>query len=95
MFPSIQKWLAKKRPRAFILENVKNLTTGRHKWFFRQIINSLRGIKAPANRKKRTSSKRAAYYHVTYKVLNSKDFGVPQARQRFMVEGGRALIDRC
>jgi DNA (cytosine-5)-methyltransferase 1 len=55
-----------KQPEYMLLENVKGLTTKRFKETFDKIISELRRIN----------------YNVYWKVLNSKDFGIPQNRER-------------
>ena len=55
-----------KKPRFMLLENVKGLTGKKFKGTFDKILSELRRIG----------------YVVFWKVLNSKDFGVPQNRER-------------
>jgi DNA (cytosine-5)-methyltransferase 1 len=55
-----------KQPKYMLLENVKGLTTKSHKATFDKIISEIKRIG----------------YEVIYKVLNSKDFGIPQNRER-------------
>lgn len=58
-----------KQPRYAIYENVKGLTFKKHKEYFEYILNLM---------------KEAGYY-VTWKVLNTKDYGIPQNRQRVFI----------
>jgi DNA (cytosine-5)-methyltransferase 1 len=60
-----------KKPTFILLENVKGLTTKRHKDTFEKILSELKRIG----------------YNVHWKVLNSKDFGVPQNRERLWIFG--------
>lgn len=55
-----------KKPRYMLLENVKGLTTSRFKNTFDKILSELTRIG----------------YHVHWKILNSKDYGIPQNRER-------------
>lgn len=55
-----------KKPRWMLLENVKGLTTKKHKKTFEKILSELERIG----------------YNVDWKVLNSKKYGMPQNRER-------------
>lgn len=58
------------RPKMFLMENVKNLVSKKFKPLFFRWMDTLSGMG----------------YHCFWKVLNAKDFGVPQNRERvFMV----------
>ena len=85
------KWVAAHRPDSFVLENVTNLM--KHKKTFMRIVRDLKGVPSrkttmTGKRKhvgcnSRESSgkhggKKDGYYHVQFKVLNSKFHGVPQ-----------------
>jgi DNA (cytosine-5)-methyltransferase 1 len=71
LFFDILRILDKKKPKAFILENVKNLETHDKGRTMTIIIDSLTDLG----------------YTVTYRVLNAKDFGVPQNRERVIIVG--------
>lgn len=58
-----------KRPKYILLENVKGLLTGRMKATFNVIIDELNRIG----------------YDTRYAVLNSKDYGIPQTRERLWI----------
>lgn len=73
LFFDIVRILKKKRPKAFILENVKNLTTHDKGRTLTVIIDTLSNLG----------------YSVNYKVLNAKDFGVPQNRERILIVGSK------
>jgi DNA (cytosine-5)-methyltransferase 1 len=69
-------YIDNKRPRAFILENVKRiLSHDKHKTF-KVVINTLKGIGGGA-------------YDVQWKLLNSQENGVPQSRPRVYIVGIR------
>ena len=73
LFFDIVRILKEKKPKAFILENVKNLTTHDKGRTLTVIIDTLNNLG----------------YSVNYKVLNAKDFGVPQNRERILIVGSR------
>ena len=60
-----------KRPKHILLENVKGLKTNKHGKTLSTIIKSLAALG----------------YDVITKVLNSKDFGIPQNRERIWIYG--------
>ncbi len=60
-------------PRYFVLENVKGLTTGRCLPMLEAAIELLR----------------SKYNVLDYRVLNAKNYGVPQSRERLILLGGR------
>lgn len=67
-----------KKPEHILLENVKGLTTKRHKETFEKIISELRRIG----------------YEVTWKVLNTKDYGIPQNRERLWIYGKQGGLSK-
>lgn len=58
-----------KQPRNILLENVKSITFKQHKDTFKKIISELTRIG----------------YNVEFEILNSKDYGVPQNRERVWI----------
>lgn len=71
LFFEIARLLKAKRPQYFILENVPGLLSHDKGRTFCTILSTLSQLG----------------YHVEWKVLNSKDFGVPQARKRVYIVG--------
>lgn len=71
LFFDVARIIKEKQPYAFLLENVKQLTTHDDGKTFNVIISSLKELG----------------YFVHYKVLNALDFGVPQRRTRVMIVG--------
>lgn len=71
LFFDIERVLKEKRPPAFMLENVRNLTAHDKGNTFRIIREHLEALG----------------YHVSAKVLNALDFGVPQKRERIFIVG--------
>lgn len=71
LFFDVERILIEKRPKGFILENVEGLVNHDGGKTFKIIINHLN----------------AAGYNVSYKILNSKDFGLAQDRKRIYIVG--------
>ena len=72
LFFDIRRILLAKKPKAFLLENVKGLTNHDGGKTFQTIKNVLEG---------------ELHYKLHTKVLNAKDFGLPQNRQRVFLVG--------
>lgn len=66
LFFEVERLLAKYKPKGFLLENVRGLTTHDEGRTFETIIHSLKNLG----------------YSVNYLLLNSSNFGVPQNRVR-------------
>lgn len=71
LFFNIEAILKAKKPRAFLLENVKRLTTHDNGNTFNIICNKLQELG----------------YTIYYKVLNTLEFGLPQKRERIYIVG--------
>lgn len=71
LFFEIEKILKAKMPKAFILENVRNLTAHDNGNTFKVIRSHLEALG----------------YNVYSKVLNALDYGVPQKRERIIIVG--------
>jgi DNA-cytosine methyltransferase len=71
LFFDIARILAEKRPRHLVLENVKGLLSHDQGKTFQTILGVLADLG----------------YRVEWQVLNSKDFGVPQNRERVYIVG--------
>lgn len=69
LFFNIAKIIKAKRPKAILLENVKGLLANNHGRTFHTIKTIVENLG----------------YKVHYKVLNAKDFGVPQNRERVFI----------
>lgn len=72
LFFDVARIIKEKRPKAFLLENVKGLTNHRSGKTLEVIINTL---------------KEDLGYTVFYKVLNAKDYGLAQMRERIYIVG--------
>ena len=77
LFFNIEKILLAKKPKAFMLENVRNLTAHDNGRTFKVILSHLKD----------------AGYDVHYKVLNALDYGVPQKRERIIICGFRKKVN--
>ncbi len=73
LFFEMVRILKEKRPKVFIAENVKGILSANKKKAFPLIIKNFE----------------EAGYNVTWKLLNSVDFGVPQKRERVFIIGIR------
>lgn len=71
LFFDIERILLAKQPKAFLLENVKQLKSHDKGRTFKTIIDHLTN----------------AGYKVFYEILKAKDFGVPQNRERIYIVG--------
>lgn len=76
LFFDIARILKHKRPKAFILENVKQLVGHDKGQTLKTIVKTLQDIG----------------YHVQYTVLNALDYGLPQKRERVIIVGHREQI---
>lgn len=71
LFFDIARILAAKKPKAFVLENVKQLRGHNNGQTLKHILKTLTDLG----------------YYVDYKVLNALDFGLPQKRERVFIVG--------
>jgi len=76
LFFDIARILKEKQPKAFILENVKQLVGHDKGKTLKVIVQSLKDLG----------------YHVQYSVLNALDYGLPQKRERVVIVGHREPI---
>lgn len=64
------------KPKHFLFENVKGLTVGRHRIFLDEIISEI--------------TKLGYEIRLPWRVLNAKDFEVPQSRERLFLMGSKS-----
>lgn len=76
LFFDIVRILNHKRPKAFVLENVKQLVGHNKGETLKKILSTLKSIG----------------YNVQYAVLNALDYGLPQKRERVIIVGHREPI---
>jgi DNA (cytosine-5)-methyltransferase 1 len=72
LFENCLDVIFKKKPSCFILENVKTLVTLNNGYYFNDILNRLN---------------KNNLYDINWKVINSKDQGIPQCRDRLYIIG--------
>lgn len=78
LFFDVARIIKDTRPKMFLLENVKGLTNHNHGKTFSTILNVLQN---------------ELNYNVHYKVLNAKNYGLPQNRERIYIVGFDKNID--
>ena len=76
LFFDIARIIKHKRPKAFVLENVKQLVGHNKGKTLKTILKTLNDLG----------------YHVQYAVLNALDYGLPQKRERVIIVGHREPI---
>lgn len=76
LFGDIIRICEVKQPKYILLENVKGLQLGKMKATFDVILSELKRIG----------------YDVRYAVLNSKDYGIPQTRERLWIFGYHGVL---
>jgi DNA (cytosine-5)-methyltransferase 1 len=76
LFFDIARIIKEKKPKAFILENVKQLVGHDQGKTLKVIVQALKDLG----------------YHVQYSVLNALDYGLPQKRERVVIVGHREQI---
>lgn len=96
MFFEIQRILAEKRPKMFLLENVKRLKTDKKGQTFQTIYDILTGqyqgnlaldSNIPMSDEARQAFSQKLNYWVDFKILRAVDFGIPQNRERIFIVG--------
>ena len=92
LFFNSHEFIAKNKPRYFIFENVKGLLSDDGGKTFSEWLHWLGG-KSVNGMPIVFPYDGAVPYHVYWKVLNAKDFGVPQNRERVFIIGIRDDVD--
>lgn len=93
MFFEIQRILGEKRPKAFLLENVKKLESHDKGKALQVMIDILTGESnlsledVPMSEDAREALDNKLNYWVDFKVLRAADFGIPQNRERIFIVG--------
>ena len=77
LFFDVARILQAKKPKGFVLENVKQLATHQNGYTLQRILETLTNMG----------------YFVGYKVLNALDYGLPQKRERVFLVGFHKPID--
>lgn len=78
LYKDMAKILKEKQPKAFIAENVKGLMVLKKGAIFKSVLNEFE----------------KQGYKITFELLNSVDFGIPQKRQRVFIVGIRNDLNK-
>lgn len=103
-FPHFLRILREAKPRVFLIENVKGLTSPRFSSYVEFILSQLQYVDhlpkelddweiQMARLQKLRTQNVSVDYKVSTKLLNSVDYGVPQSRERFFIVGVRSDLD--
>lgn len=88
LFFNVAQFIKTNQPKCFILENVKGLLSHDEGKTFQTIISLLTDNGGTANGQIFIPYfEDGLGYHVYYKVLNTKDYGIPQNRERIFIVG--------
>lgn len=79
LFEEICRVLAARKPTYFILENVKNLLSLHKGGHFAAVLKALEAV---------------GQYRIEWRVLNAKDFGLAQHRQRVFIVGSHERVGK-
>ena len=93
LFYNSLEFIRQNKPKSFIFENVKGLLSVDEGNVFTKWIDKLGGVSVNRIASGLTADSDAVPYNIYYKVLNSKNFGVPQNRERVFIVGIRADIE--
>jgi DNA (cytosine-5)-methyltransferase 1 len=105
MFPATAEVVAKLRPKAFLIENVKGLTRSTFANYFQYILLRMEMPELVARegeawfehfqrlQAEHTSAYDGLKYNVASTVVNAADYGVPQQRHRVFIVGFRSDLD--
>jgi DNA (cytosine-5)-methyltransferase 1 len=88
LFFNSHEFIAKNKPRFFIFENVKGLLSDDNGKTFQEWVNLLGG-KSVNGLPILFAYEDSVPYHIYWKVLNAKEHGVPQNRERVFIIGIR------
>jgi len=90
LFFNVADFIEHNQPECFILENVKGLLSHDKGKTFQTIIDLLSNSGGTVNGQLSFDTYNDGLgYHIYYKVLNTKDYGIPQNRERVFIIGFR------
>src|SRR5690625_3014478 len=92
LFYETHKFIKINNPRFFIIENVKGLLSTEKGAVFNRWKDLLGGKSINGNTNMFPNSN-SVPYHIHYAVLNAKDYGIPQNRERVFIVGVRDDVD--
>lgn len=75
LFKEFVEMVSKIRPEVFVMENVKNMVNASNGFFINELINKMETLG----------------YKVSFKVINAKNFSIPQNRERVIIIGSRSI----
>tara|TARA_R100000152_G_C6778921_1_gene210034 strand:+ start:386 stop:1492 length:1107 start_codon:yes stop_codon:yes gene_type:complete len=88
LFFNVAEFIKVNQPKSFILENVKGLLSHDKGKTFQTIIDVLSNTGGSINGQISFDNiDDGLGYHIYYKVLNTKDYGIPQNRERIFIIG--------
>lgn len=103
MFPATAEALAKLRPKAFLIENVRGLTRPAFRDYYEYVLRRLANPELKTEhtetwfdhltRLRRDTTHDALHYNVFPTLLNAADFGIPQQRHRLFMVGFRSDLN--
>lgn len=106
MFPEAVRAVREIKPKAFVFENVKGLLRKSFSSYFNYILLQLEYPEIVAvpgmtwqdhlsslERCHTSAPRQTLRYNVTFRLLNTADYGVPQKRERVVIVGFRSDVD--
>lgn len=87
LFFNVAEFIKINKPKCFILENVKGLLSHDKGRTFQTITDILSGGATINSQISFGNIDDGLGYHIYYKVLNTKDYGIPQNRERVFIIG--------
>lgn len=75
LFKEFIEIVEKINPEIFIIENVKNMVSTSNGFFINELVNKMKNLA----------------YKVSFKVINAKNFSIPQNRERVIIIGSKSL----
>jgi len=88
LFFNVAEFIKENQPKTFILENVKGLLSHDNGKTFETIISILSDNGGTVNQQQSIPYYDDGLgYHIYYQVLNTKDYGIPQNRERIFIVG--------
>jgi len=87
LFHTLSEFIRINQPKCFILENVKGLVNHDNGRTFQIIKDKLSGSGGSINDQMFLTDIDGLGYHIHFKVLNTKNFGLPQNRERIFIVG--------
>lgn len=88
LFYNTLEFICSNKPRFFIIENVPGLISDDNGNTFNKWLSKLGG-KSINNQIQFFNDVESAPYHIHYKILNAKNYGIPQNRSRLFIVGIR------